>query len=320
MQDRVSVAAPSRGLGWESIYDHPGRVRSKYIVAGGHRTHYLESGDPAARPVVLVHGANFEFGMGVDRWYPTILPLSKAFRVIAVDELGGGDTDPPARLDDIGDVRVRADHVLAFIQAVGISPAHLIGQSQGAWIAAYVALTRPDLVDRLIFVDSASLALPAGGMGGSNIAARFSDDFHPGTMIRKVLQPTRESLRAAVSSMVFDQSMLCDDFIDRLVPLALKWMPIWKEPWARFWADGGRRNRDQYLVNGLHISELIHLLRSPPLIIWGKNSVKGVENGVSLYQRIPDAQLHVFDMANHFVWLDQWRDFNSLATWYLAKS
>ena len=37
------------------------------------------------------------------------------------------------------------------------------------------------------------------------------------------------------------------------------------------------------------------------MIIWGKNSV--IENGVSLYQRIPDAQLHVFDKARHFVWL-----------------
>ena len=320
MHDRVSVAAPSRGVGWESIYDHPERVRSKYIVAGGYRTHYLESGDPAAKPVVLIHGANFEFGMGVDRWYPIILPLAKAFRVIAVDELGGGGTDPPANLDDIGDVRVRADHVLAFIEAMRIAPAHLIGQSQGAWIAACIALTRPDLVDRLILVDSASLALPAGGMGGSNIAARFSDDFFPDTMVRKSLAATRESLRAAVSSMVFDQTMLSDDFIDRLIPLALKWMPIWKEPWPRFWSDGGRRNREQYLIEGVHISERVHTLRSPPLIVWGKNSVKGIENGVSLYQRIPGAQLHVFDKANHFLWLDQWRDFNSLATWYLASS
>ena len=56
--------------------------------------------------------------------------------------------------------------------------------------------------------------------------------------------------------MVFDPSMLCDDFLDRLVPLALKWMLIWKEPWVRFWSDGGRRNRDQYLMNGIDISEL----------------------------------------------------------------
>jgi len=137
-------------------------------------------------------------------------------------------------MDDIGDVRTRADHVLAFIEAMRISPAHLIGQSQGAWIAAYIALTRPDLLDGLILVDSASLALPAGGMGCSHIAPRFSDDFFPGTMVRKSLEPTRESLRAAVSSMVFDQSMLSDDFVDRLVPLALKWMPIWKEPWPAF--------------------------------------------------------------------------------------
>jgi pimeloyl-ACP methyl ester carboxylesterase len=320
MPDRVHGAASFRGHGWESIYEHPDRVRSKYIVAGGYRTHYLESGDLSAKPVVLIHGANFEFGMGVDRWYPTILPLSKTFRVIAVDELGGGDTDAPANLDDIGDVRVRADHVLAFIEALGIAPAHLIGQSQGAWIAGFVALTRPDLVDRLILVDSASLALPEGGMDGSNIAPRFSNDFFPGTMVRKSLEPTKKSLAEAVSSMVFDQTVLSDDFLDRLVPLALKWMPIWKDPWPRFWSDGGKRNRDQYLIDGIHISELIHALRSPPLIIWGKNSVKGIESGLSLYQRIPDAQLHVFDKANHFVWLDQWRDFNSLVTWYLART
>jgi len=320
MHDRVHDALSSRGQGWESIYDHPSRVQSKYIVAGGYRTHYLESGDPSAKPVILIHGANFEFGMGVDRWYPTILPLSRTFRVIAVDELGGGDTDAPANLDDIGDVRVRADHVLAFIDALGIAPVHLIGQSQGAWIAGFVALTRPHLVDRLILVDSASLALPEGGMGGSNIAPRFSNDFFPGTMVRKSLEPTKNSLREAVSSMVFDQTMLSDDFLDRLVPLALKWMPIWKDPWPRFWSDGGKRNRDQYLIKGVHISELIHSLRSPPLIIWGKNSVKGIENGVSLYQRVPDAQLHVFDKANHFAWLDQWREFNSLATWYLART
>src|SRR5215831_17267314 len=191
MHDRVHDALSSRGQGWESIYDHPSRVQSKYIVAGGYRTHYLESGDPSAKPVILIHGANFEFGMGVDRWYPTILPLSRTFRVIAVDELGGGDTDAPANLDDIGDVRVRADHVLAFIDALGIAPVHLIGQSQGAWIAGFVALTRPHLVDRLILVDSASLALPEGGKGGSNIAPRFSNDFFPGTMVRKSLEPTK---------------------------------------------------------------------------------------------------------------------------------
>jgi pimeloyl-ACP methyl ester carboxylesterase len=162
-------------------------------VAGGYRTHYLESGDPTAKPVVLIHGANFEFGMGVDCWYQTILPLSKAFHVIAVDELGGGGTDAPANLDDIGDVRARGDHVLAFIEALRISPAHVIGQSQGAWIASYIALTRPDLVDRLILVDSASLALPGGGMGGSNIAPRFSSDFFPGTMVRKSLHPTKRA-------------------------------------------------------------------------------------------------------------------------------
>jgi len=303
----------------ETIYDHPGRVQSKYVVADGYRTHYLEAGEPTAKPVVLIHGGNFEFGMATDRWYPTILPLAKHFRVIAVDELGGGHTDAPRNLDDIGHVRVRGDHVLAFIDALRIAPAHLIGQSQGAWIAAYIALKRPDFVDRLILVDSASLALPAGGMGGKDIAPNFSESFYPGTMVHKSLEPTRDSLRRAVSSMVYDQSMLSDPFLERLVPLAKKWIPIWKDPWKRFWADGGERNREQYLVDGVHIGELVPTLKRPPLLVWGKDSVKGIDNGVALYKRIPDAQFHVFDKANHFLWLDRPRDFNGLAAWFLTR-
>lgn len=38
-----------------------------------------------------------------------------------------------------------------------------MGQSQGAWISAFIAVTRPDLVKGLVLVDSASLTLPEGG-------------------------------------------------------------------------------------------------------------------------------------------------------------
>jgi pimeloyl-ACP methyl ester carboxylesterase len=304
---------------WLSIYDHPDKVRSNFILADNYRTHFLESGASDAKPVILIHGGNFEFGMGVDRWYPTVLPLAKNFRVIAVDELGGGGTDAPRNIDDIGDVHVRGDHVLAFLEVLRLGPYHLVGQSQGAWIAAYIALKRPDLVDRLVLVDSASLALPAGGMGGSNIGADFTGSFLPGTMVKKSLDATKDSLRDAVSTMVYDQSMLSDPFLSRLVPLAEKWLPIWHDPWRRFWADGGKKNRDQYLVDGVHIGEIVHTLKRPPLIIWGNNSVKGIDNGVSLYKRIPDAQFHVFDKANHFLWLDRWRDFNGLVTWFLSR-
>lgn len=305
---------------WLSIYDHPDRVAHRTIEVDGYRTGYIEAGSKDAPPLVLIHGGNFQVGAASDRWYPTILPLSKFFRVIAVDELGGGETDPPRDLRDIGDVTVRAKHVQAFLEKMKLGPAHLVGQSQGAWIAAYIALRRSDLVRKLVLVDSASLALPEGGMGGAHIAKNFANSFLPGTMVNDSLRATPDSVRSYFGSMVYDQSMLSDALVKRLVTLAEKWLPIWDKPWRDFWSDGGERNRRQYIVDGVHLGASIDRLPQHPLVIWGKNSVKGIENGLEFYKRIPDAQFHVFDRANHFLWLDQWRGFNSLIAWYLLQS
>lgn len=120
----------------ETIFDNPAKVEDKFLVADGYRTHYLTAGSEAAEPVVLVHGGSCEIGMGLDRWYPSVSPLSRHFRVHAVDEIGHGQSDPPRDLGDLGHTRVRAEHVLAFIEALGVGPVNLVGQSQGGWIAA----------------------------------------------------------------------------------------------------------------------------------------------------------------------------------------
>lgn len=161
----IDTFTPTTAQGWTTIYDNPGKVKSNYITVDSYRTHYREAGSKASPPLVLVHGANIQVGLGSDRWFPNLIPLGEDFHVFAIDELGGGDTEPPRDINAIGHIRVRADHVLAFIEALGVGPVHLLGQSQGAWIAAYVALLRPDLVNELILVDSASLALPGGGVG-----------------------------------------------------------------------------------------------------------------------------------------------------------
>lgn len=305
---------------WESIYDHPDRAIERVSVADGYRTSYIEAGSKDAPPLLLIHGGNFQIGMASDRWYPTILPLSRKFHVFAVDELGGGGTDAPRDLADIGDVTVRARHVLAFLESLNVGPCHLVGQSQGAWIAAYIALKRPDLVRELVLVDTASLALPAGGVGGANISGQFEKSFVPGTMVKENLQPNAESVRYYLSPMVHDASMISEAFLQRTVPLAAKWLPVWDQPWRAFWADGGVRNREQYLVDGIHLGELVHTIDRRPLVIWGNNSAKGIENGLGFYRRIPGAQLHVFDKANHFLWLDQWKEFNSLVSWFLSRA
>ncbi|MQA76930.1 MAG: alpha/beta fold hydrolase [Streptosporangiales bacterium] len=303
--------------GVETIYSHPDRVASRFTAVDGYRTHYLEAGAQDAPPLVLVHGSS-NFGMGVDRWYPTIIPLSERFHVFAVDEIGFGHTDAPRAAKDLKHTRVRAEHVIGFLETIDVGPVHLVGQSEGGWIATYVSLVRPDLVSRLVLIDSGSTAAPP-----ARHLPYFDDLFEAGTMVPKQEFRTKEQIREYELAFVYDEAALTDEFLDRLVELAKRWSDIHLTRAREFWADTTQawvEKHEMYTVNGVHISEEIQKLSVPTLVLWGKQSNKGVDRGYELYKKIPGAQFHVFDHANHFLWLDQPRDFNAIVEWFLCKA
>ena len=72
-------------------------------------------------------------------------------------------------------------------------------------------------------------------------------------------------------------------------------------------------------IDGVHIREKVNEIGVPTLVIWGRNSNKGIDPGIQLYKSIPDAQMHIFDKANHFLWLDHPKKFNTLVTWFLNE-
>jgi pimeloyl-ACP methyl ester carboxylesterase len=300
-----------------SIFDHPDQVRERFLTADGYRTQYLEAGDSSAPPLVMVHGGACEIGMGTDRWYPNILPLAQTFHVFAVNEIGHGQSDPPRDISKLGHVRYRAEHVLAFIEALGVGPVYLLGQSQGGWIVTYITLKRPDLVRKLVLIDSASTS-------GAGLAAEglpyFDNVFEPGTMIPKLNLKTRDGVQRYVSEFCFNKAMINDQMVDRLMPLSERWNDLYMAEIRRFWDNKGLENQaEMYGYNGQHISQSVHQIAVPTLVVWGRESNKGVDKGVELYKRIPHAEMHIFADANHFLWLDRPREFNSLVTWYLTR-
>src|ERR1700754_330846 len=249
----------------ETIFDRPDAVADRYVTADGYRTHYLEAGDPSAPPLLLVHGGACEIGMGVDRWYPTILPLSKNFHVFAVDEVGHGYTDPPRDLADLANVRVRAEHVIAFIEALGVGPVHLLGQSQGGWIVNYITIMRPDLVTKLVLVDSGS----ASGSGLTKAGRPFHREvFEPGTMIPKHDLRTREGIRDYVSTFCYDKAMVNEHLLDRLLPLSERWNDMYMEHIRSWWRDpelGLQKKIDMYSINGTHLKDMAERIAPPTL-------------------------------------------------------
>jgi pimeloyl-ACP methyl ester carboxylesterase len=150
----------------------------------------------------------------------------------------------------------------------------------------------------------------------------FKDVFEPGTMMPKEgLTTTRDGIRKYVGTFCYNKAMITEEFLDHLMELSKKWNDLYmaykgKEYWKNRGLEG---HHDDYYIDGVHLRDKVKEIKVPTLVIWGRNSNKGVDAGFQLYKRIPNAQMHIFDKANHFLWLDQVEDFNSLVTWYLTQ-
>jgi pimeloyl-ACP methyl ester carboxylesterase len=116
---------------------------AQYVQTGAVNTWYDERGD--GDPLVLLHG-----GLVDSRFFePNLGPLAERFHVYLPERRGQGHT---ADVDGPITYQLMADDTIAFLDAVLGGPAHLVGHSDGAFVAMLVAIQRPDLVNRLVMI------------------------------------------------------------------------------------------------------------------------------------------------------------------------
>jgi 2-hydroxy-6-oxonona-2,4-dienedioate hydrolase len=108
-----------------------------FARVGGPPTH----GD--GPPVVLVHGQIISSRYMV----PTAERLASQFRVLAPDLPGFGHSDKPRRILCVPEL---AEALGAWMNAIGLRRAALVGNSLGCQIAVDLAVRRPELVEALV--------------------------------------------------------------------------------------------------------------------------------------------------------------------------
>jgi non-heme chloroperoxidase len=120
-------------------------------LAGRLRLRCLEQGDPAGRPVIMLHGlADSSYS------FSRILPhLGREQRVLVPDLRGHGESERPP--EGYGP-RDMARDVLDLMDARGIERATLVGHSMGTFVAQQVALAAPGRVTGLVLIASATTA------------------------------------------------------------------------------------------------------------------------------------------------------------------
>ncbi len=126
----------------------------RLVQAGSVRTSCLTSG--AGFPVILLHGMGAHGGF----WQPVLERLSERFLVLAPDIAGFGSST----LSPASPAPSLTAWLADFMDAMGISRAHIVGHSLGGAIAAQFAIERSGRVERLVLSDSVGLGMRPLGL------------------------------------------------------------------------------------------------------------------------------------------------------------
>ena len=145
------------------------------VSAGNSDLKVFDQGD--GPPVLLIHGV----GSTGELWASDIEPLTDRFRVVTYNRRGY-----PGSGESPGDWAAHGSDAAALIEALELAPAAVVGYSGGAIAALWVALNRPELVERLVLVDPVVHAT-------KTITPRFAAVFARYQLVRRLRGP-----RAAV--------------------------------------------------------------------------------------------------------------------------
>ena len=263
-----------------------------YVEVLGLKTFYIKAG--AGDPIVLCHGGSPGTCSSVN-WKLNIEPLAAAgFQVYAFDQPGFGLTENPADYS----LDFRFAHARAFVDLMKIERYHVMGNSMGAYLAARLAL-EDRRAQRLVLVSSNTLA-PKGSPEAQAKSKKHADELRAYT-------PTFENMRKMTQGTLFHQELVTEELVRERYEMSAG---------KNYDAQLARANA----AKSKSLDEELANLKSRTLIFWGRNDHgTSLEQAVMLFQKIPKAELHVFDQCAHWVQWDHAERFNKLVTDFLSS-
>jgi pimeloyl-ACP methyl ester carboxylesterase len=262
------------------------------IDAGGIATHYHDVG--AGDPVLLLHGS----GPGVSawaNWQHNIPALAQRYRIIAPDIVGFGYTERPAAV--YYSLSTWAGHIWAFLDALGIEQASLVGNSLGGRIGLAMAGQHPERLDKMVL------------MGAPGVGMTLT----PGLRALREYQPSEANMRTMLlDCFAVDPSIITDELVRDRYEASVA-------PGA-FEAYRDMFFSDRHAGGELGITEeQVRAVPTRTLLLHGReDQVVPVEVAWNMLRLLPDADLAVFARCGHWTQIERADDFNRLVGGFLA--
>ncbi len=280
-----------------SAFRHLYPFESHYLSVNGRKYHYLDEG--RGEPVVMIHGnPTWSF------YYRNLVQgLSDSFRAIAPDHIGCGLSEKPSPKQYGYRLENRVDDLERFLDKLELpNRITLIVHDWGGMIGMAYAVRHPRRIRRIVVMNTAAFLKPYGkklplrlkimrnlrvfavpAVLGMNLFARGALIMAPGKKlakdVKKGLIAPYNSWKNRIATLKFVQDIPLDQ-TDPSYALA-------KETEAK-------------------LPLLSHV---PMLILWGKRDFVFDESYLSQWKRrFPEAEVHVFEKAGHYILEDEWRN------------
>ena len=242
--------------------------------------------------MIILHG-----GPGFDHTYlrPWLDPMSGLVRLIYIDQRGCGRSQRHSH--EYYQLGIMADDIVLFCKALDIKRPIVLGQSFGGFVALSIAHRHPDFAAGIILFDTS----PAWTGGYDLDALERLVGGERGKELREIAY--RESTGQATEAELkrFEQEIM-----------PLYWHQGYKQEYIYAMYNNPLVNMDiaMYMMGTLSkeydLRPQLPEIKVPALILQGRYDwVTPMAGAQEMAEKIPSAQLHVFEHSGHMVFMEE---------------
>ncbi|HKP53648.1 MAG TPA: alpha/beta hydrolase [Chloroflexia bacterium] len=233
--------------------------QGRYIQANGLDIYYEEHGQ--GKPLLLIHGGILTGGS----WQPYLAVFAKHYRVITPDSRGHGRTANPAGSLSF---ELLADDMAALIQALDLQKPLICGYSDGGQVALEIGMRYPDLPQALI-------------IGGAYVELTEASRKWVRSILGDEQSPDVDIEQFERDNPTFAAGLQQDHGPEDWKTLLKQIKPMWNATLNYSQDDFAR-------------------VVAPTLVLLGdRDGFVPVEEGVSMYRLLPNAEFAVIPGAEH---------------------
>lgn len=266
------------------------------------RIHYDVGGQ--GDDLILLHGGG-PGATGQSNYGRNIASLERHHRVWVIDIPGWGQSSKNlSAFGAAGPFQNGALALAAFMDAVGIARAHLVGNSLGGSVALCLAMDQPQRVDRMVLMGPGGGIVP--GATGPTEGIRQLQGYYQGE------GPTLEKLTAFIQNLVHDPSRITPELIRQrfeasLDPEICANPPIRPRP--------GGPGKETFISQDPRLAGLKHRA----LFIWGRQDEVNPAAAVESFMGMANADVVLLSNCGHWAQWEHPERFNDLVLSFLRN-